>query len=291
MSNEDSVISFGFDESKVIKPSGLERFKLGRPGEVGRISLVCFKTYAEVIIGQKGREKGSALTDEEKTEVIAKIEAKLKKNLGKEELTEADRMDIASPRFSFSFTHYDDKVGGLRCLSKYTGINVTKQDLCCEKFGDAEQTIATIVMVYPTNRDGTIDMDYLKAKKNIEFQTMKMSAKKFKKIESTYADARSSEESVIDLKVTLDGDPKFQKFQIESGRVAAWARKDSDPELKNWVIEQGIRCQKYVKNELGFEMSREKLVEKLNASSSQSSAETDAGRPKVQAGYNKLLED
>ncbi len=285
------IVDFGFEESKVIKPSGIERFKLGKTGEIARVSIISFKKYSDTKIAQKAREKGAPLTDDEVADVIAKIDAKLKEKLGKETLTEADRTDIQSPRFSFSFTHYDDRVGGLRCLSKYTGMNVTKQELCCEKFGDAEQTIATIVMIYPTNRDGTIDVDYLKAKKNIDFQVLKMTAKKFKKIESTYADSRSNEQPVIDLKLTLDGDPKYQKFLVESGQIAMWARKDADEELRNWVIEQGIRCHKYVKNELGYEMSREKLVEKLNASSGQSTAETTADKPKIQGSYNKLLED
>jgi hypothetical protein len=285
------ICEFGFEESKVIKPSGIERFKLGKPGEIARVSIVVFKTYADVIVAQKQKEKGAPLTDDEKTDIIAKVEAKLKAKLEKAELTEADRMDIQSPRFGYAFTHYDDRVGGLRCLSKYQGANVVKQELCCEKFGDAEQTIATIVMIYPTNRDGSIDTDYLKAKKNIDFQTLKMTAKKFKKIESTYNDSRQNEQSVIDLKLTLDGEPKYQKYLIESGQTAMWARKDTDPELKNWVIEQGIRCSKFIKNELGFEMSREKLVEKLNAAGSQSTAETNADRPKVQGSYNKLLED
>jgi len=285
------IVDFGFEESKVIKPSGIERFKLGRSGEIARVSIVSFKKYSDTKIAQKTREKGAPLTDDEKTEIIAKIDAKLREQLGKEELTEADRTDIQAPRFSFSFTHYDDRVGGLRCLSTYQGQNVVKPELCCKEFGDAEQTIATIIMLYPTNRDGSIDLDYLKAKKNIDFQVLRMTSKKFKKIEGVYNDARANEMGVIDLKLTLDGEPKFQKFLIESGQTAAWARKDADPELRNWVIEQGIRCHKYVKNELGFEMTKDKLVEKLNSARGQSTAETTAEKPKLQAGYGKLLED
>ncbi len=285
------IVDFGFEESKVIKPQGIERLKLSRNGEIARVSIVSFKKYSDVIIGQKQREKGEALTDDEKTAILAKVEAKLKEQLGKTELSEADRTDIAVPRFSFSFTHYDDKVGGMRCLSKYVGQNVTKAELCCEKFGDAEQTIATVVMLYPTNRDGTIDEDYLKAKKNIDFQILRMTAKKFKKIESTYKDAVANDTPVIDLKLTLDGDPKYQKFVIESGNTAMWARKGADPELRNWVIEQGIRCHKYVKNELGYELSKEKLIEKLNGASMSSTSETNADKPKLQAGYGKLLDD
>jgi hypothetical protein len=285
------IVDFGFEESKVIKPSGIERFKLGRPGEIARVSIVSFKNYSDIKIAQKAAEKGAPLTDNEKAEIITKIDAKLKEQLGKSDLTEVDRTDIRAPRFSFSFTHYDDRVGGLRCLSKYQGQNVVSREICCDKFGDAEQTIATVVMLYPVNRDGTIDLDYLKQKKNIDFQILRMTAKKFKKIESTYNDSRANDELVIDLKLTLDGEPKYQKFLIESGRTAAWARKDADPELRNWVIEQGIRYHKYVKNELGYEMSKEKLLEKLAAAGSQSTPETTSEKPKLQSGYGKLLED
>lgn len=285
------IVDFGFEESKVIKPQGIERFKLSRSGEVGRVSIISFKKYSDVVIATKQREKGEALSDDEKAEMIVKIDAKLKERLGKTELSEADRMDIQTPRFSFAYTHYDDKIGGMRCLSKYNGQNVVKAELCCEKFGDAEQTIATVVMLYPTNRDGSVDMDYLRAKKNIDFQILRMTAKKYKKIESTYKDAVAVEQPTIDLKLTLDGDPKYQKFQIESGSVALWARKDADPELRNWVVEQGIRCHKYVKNELGYELSREKLVEKLNGVASQSTSSVNEEKPRLQAGYDKLLGD
>ncbi len=284
-------MEFGFEESKVIKPQGMERFKLGKPGEIARISIVTFKKYSDTKIAQKTREKGAPLTDEEKEEIISKIDAKLKEQLSKTELTEADRTDMMSPRFGMAFTHYDDRTGGLRCLSKYNGATVVKQELCCEKLGDADQTIATVVMLYPLNRDGTVDQDYLKARKNIDFQILRMTAKKYKKIESVYTDSRQNDMGVIDLKVTLDGEPKFQKFLIESGQTALWARKDADPELRSWVIEQGIRANKYVKNELGYEMSKEKLIEKLSAAGSSSTTETTAERPKVQGAYNKLLED
>lgn len=287
----DSIIEFSFEDSRVIKPSGMEKLKLGRPGEVARVSIVSFKKYTDSIIAQKSREKEAPLSDDEKAAIIAKVEAKLKEQLGKAELTEADRTDIMAPRFSVAFTHYDDRVGGLRCLSKYQGANVTKAELCCEKFGDADQTIATVVMLYPLNRDHSVDMDYLKARKNIDFQILRMTSKKFKKIEGVYADSRQNEMGCIDLKLTLDGEPKFQKFLIESGQTALWARKDADPELRAWVIDQGIRSHKYVKNELGFEMSREKLVEKLNAAGSSSTPATEADKPKIQGGYGKLLED
>lgn len=289
------ITEFGFEDSKQIKTRGMDRFKLNRSGEVGRISIIAFKKFSDVIISHKTKEKGAPLSDDEKAELIAKIDGKLKQQLGKEELTDVDRLDVKHARFAYAFTHYKDGLGSIRCLSKYSGSELMKPELCCKEIGDAEQQIATICMVYPTEEDGSIDMDLLKMKKRIFFNVLRMSAKKFKRIESTYNDARNAETPMhtIDLKLTLDGDPKYQKFAIENGMTAAWLRQDADPELRQWVLEQGLRSWKYVKDELGFEMTRDRLVEKLRGGSGSSSdsgpSQAEAPNPQIQGSYDDLL--
>lgn len=294
------VVEFGLEESKSIKPQGLERFKLNRSGEVARVSIVAFKKLSDVIIAQKVREAGAALSDEAKGDIIAKIDAKLAERTGKkvEELTEVDRLDIQSPRFSFSWTHYRDGVGTIRCLSQYDGNTVTKADVCCNQMDPAEQTIATVVMVYPTEKNGQIDMDLFKMRKRIEFQLLRMTSKKFSRISSVYSDARDNQLNVIDLKLTLDGEPKYQKFLIENAMTPPWAKKDADEALRNWILDQGLRAYRYVEGELGYKISRDKLIEKLNGASASSEAlsngEASAALPKQASGarsYDDLLKD
>lgn len=288
------ITEFGFEDSKLIKSQGIEQFRMNRPGEIARVSLVAFKKFTDVICANKTREKGSALTDEEKAAIIAKVDSKLAEKAGRE-ITEIDRLDISSARLAFAFTHFDSRVGTVRCLSKYEGPNVVKPEICCHEFGDADQTIATIVMVYPTMRDGSIDMEDFARRKRVEFQLLRMTQKKFARINSVYSDARAAKMPVIDLKLTLDdGDVKFQKYIIENGLTAAWAREDTDPELRNWVLEQGMKSFKHVETSLGFKMTKDKMMEKLRGAaaggSNELSGEASAEKPQLAANYSSLLD-
>lgn len=289
------LIDFGFDEAKIVKVQGVEAFKQSRPGEVSRVSVIAFKKFHDVVLAAKTREKGEALTDKEKAELIVKIDGKLAEQLGKkvEDLTEVDRLDIKSPRFSMAMTHFGEGVGTIRCLGEYAhspeGVVLVKPGLCCRKFGDADQKIGTVVMSYPVDDHNQVDGDLLAAHKYTSFWVWSLNARKFKRLESSYADARADKKPVIDLKVTLDGDPKFQKQLVEQGGTAFWAREDTDPAIRNWVLEQGLRAWKYVSNNLGFEITAEKLAEKLGVGGVASAQPADDSTPKL-ANYDKLFD-
>lgn len=300
------VMEFGFDDAKVIKHQGIDQFSLKKDGEKARISIVAFKKFSDTVAAIKAKEKGAAagkdgpipLTDEEKAELIKKIDTKLAAQLTKEvkDLTEIDRLDIKAPRFAYAWTHYDQRkreqggVGTIRCHSTYDGNTLIKPELCCNKFGDAEQTVATVVMKYFVDDQGQVEMDIFKMKKGIEFSVWRMSAKKFKGLDATYKDAQNDKRFCIDLRVTLQGDPQFKNFKIENCGTATWAREDMDAAMRLWVLDQGLRAWKHVANNLGFEMTKEKLVERLSGAAPAAVAtEAQADQPKLVASYDELL--
>lgn len=294
--SDDGIMDFGFDDGKVIKAQGIERFKQDRSGHTDRVSIIAFKTFADVVIASKSREKGSPLTDDEKADFIKKIDLKLAENLGKEvdKLTEADRLDIKQPRFSFSYVHYKEGVGSVRCLGKWNGSTLATPGLCCQSMGDATQQVATLLLRYPLDENGQVDPELLKKRQYTQVEIYRMSPKKFKQVEGVYIDARANDMPVIDLKVTLDGDPKYQKQAITTGMTAFWARENTDPEIRAWVLDQGLRNYKHVQKELGFAMSAEKLAEKLGGVSASNAAlsggEASAATPKMQQSYDNLLD-
>ena len=290
------VMEFGFDDGKVIKNQGVELFKQSRPKEKTRVSIISFKKFADVVIAKKAKEAGHPLSDQEKAEIIAKVDAKLAEQLKKpvEQLTEADRLDIKSPKFAYAFTHYGGEnsgIGTIRCLSKYEGNTVTKPELCCDKFGDADQTVGVVVMTYPVGDDMQVDEDLLKQKKYTTFNVWKLSSKKFQKLQTAYAEARADGRQVIDLGVELDGDPKYQKQIINGMSSAVWARETMDPSVKAWVLDQGLRAWKYVSNNLGFEMKKDKLIEKLGGGgSSPQMGAASAEKPQLVQSYDTLID-
>lgn len=299
--SSDNIMEFGFDDAKVIKNQGIELFKQAKKGERTRVSIISFKKFHDVVIAAKQREKVGPdgkmipLTDQEKADFIAKIDSKLAQQLGKsvDQLTDADRLDIKQPRFKYGFTHYGEGVGTIRCLSKYEGTTLVKPDICCDKFGDAEQTVAMVVMTYPVDDNLQVDEDLLKARKYTNFFIWKMGSKKFKKLETAYVEARNDKRFVIDLSVQLDGDPKYQGQVITSLSGAYWAREGGDPAVRAWVLDQGLRAWKHVDNNLGFEMSKDKLLEKLGGGGGGHAAigSGDAAEaPKLIQDYNALLD-
>jgi len=295
MSSSSNIMEFGFDDAKVVKNSSVDKFQQAKPGQKDRISIISFKRFHDGALAAKAKDKGSALTDEEKAGYISRIDAKLAEQLKKEvkDLTEVDRLDIRSPRFGVAFTHFNEAVGTIRCLSKYEGSTIVKPDLCCDRFGDADQKVATIIMTYPVDNDGKVDLDLLRARKYTNFYVWQMSSKKFKKLEAAYGDARNDNRFTIDLRVTLDGDPKYQKQLIEAASGATWAREDMDPAIRAWVLDQGLRCWKHVASNLGFEMTKDKLIEKLagaGGSHGSSSEAAAAEAPKLVTGYDSLID-
>jgi hypothetical protein len=285
-----SVQEFALDEGKVIKTQEIEVFKQNK-AEKSRISVIAFKKFHDMVLSSKAKDAGRPLSDQEKAEIIAKVDLKLAEQLKKDpkDLTEVDRLDIKRPKFSVSFVHYKDGVGTVRCLGTYEGGNLVQSEICCKEMGDATQAVGTIIMVYPVDEHLQADMDLLKQKKYTYFRMWKMTAKKFKQLEGSYIGARNEGVHFPDFKVTLDGDPKYQNQKIESGGTAVWAREGVDAEIRQWVLEQGLRNYKHISKNLGYEMTREKLIERLGSSVPQLSKEAGAATPLLSTSYDDLL--
>lgn len=300
MSEDDSIMEFGFDDAGHIKPSGMDKWKQTKSGEVSRVCLVSFNRFHDGVLKKKAREKDGNLSDEEKLEILTQVDTKLAEKLGKkvDALTDVDRLDIKSPKFWNSFTHFDETLekggyglGTFRCLSKWRGSQMLHQEQCCKKFGEPEQKVACAIMTYPMNRDKGVDVDLLKDRKYTEFFIWVLSAKKFKKIEQCYTEARGDEKFVIDLKVELDGDPKYQKQLISVGQNCVWAKPDFSPEVRTWILEQGIRASQQVNSHLGFKLSKEKLLEKLERGKSERTLDSSSSAPSaaLASGYDDLI--
>lgn len=282
-------IEFGLDNAKIIKAAGCEAFKQSRPGETSRITIIAFRTYYDVKLREREIEKGSPLTDAEKADTISKINVRLSEHTGKpiDQLTEIDKLNPKEPKFGFSFTHFRDGVGTIKCLSKYEGNNVIKPAVCCDKMGDADQTVGTVILQYPIDKEGQLDLELFKQKKYTSAFIWKLGSKKFMKLRAVLAEQKNEQRQTIDLRVELDGEVKYQKQNIHFVSSAAWIREDVPTELRQWVLEQGLKNWKYVKGSLGFEMTVDKLLERLGAAPQISE---ESAKPQVQAGYTALLD-
>ena len=291
------AFEFGLDSAQVVTVNSVEKFEQKASKQKNIVSIICFRKYSDGVLAKKTMEKGSPLTDEEREEFIKKVDEKIAANLGKtvEELTEMDRLDTSSPRFAMSRTHYieTNKVGTIRCLSTYNSSGeIVKKAQCCKVDPkEAQQVVATGVVVYPTDND-EVDLDLLAMKKQLNFFIWKLSATKFKKIEALYKNARNDKKPFIDLSVELDGEAKYQKQNIATmGGLASFLRddlkKESGVDVKSHILERGMKIFKSTDDVLGFKMDAAKLAEKLSGGAKNTTSEQES-RPQTVV-YNNIL--
>jgi hypothetical protein len=287
------ITEFGFDDAKVIKAAGCEVYKQSHHKQSDRVCLIAFKKYIDIVLAAQTKKAGRPLTDQEKADWSDQVEAKLSERLKKplDQLTDVDRLDIKQPKFAFGYTHYKEGIGTIRCKGTWENGVLVKPSICCKEMGDAMQTVATVILQYPVTPDGQVDMELLKMQKYTAPYIWKLGSQKFRKLEAVYLDARNDGRSTIDLRVTLDGDPKYQKQEIQLASASHWALEGSSPEVRNWILELGARNWKYVQNSLGFDMPMDKLIERLGAPQIGVNNSQDAqDRPKLTAGYETLLD-
>lgn len=299
------VMEFGFDDGKVIKNAGIEEFKLEKNGKA-RISLIAFKKYSDVIIPRKAKErwenmteeerKGKTLslslfTDQEKLDIIKKIDEKIAERLSKEvkDLKEIDRLDTGSPKLWTSFTHFREGVGTFRCLGTYQKSTLIEAGKCCDDNGEAEQKAVTIVLKYPVNEHLQPVMDMIKQRLYTEILLYRLSAKQYNRLESTFLEAREDGKARMDLKVTLDGDPKYKKHLYETSNCF-WGKEDFDPETAAWILDQGLRASKHCPNNLGMELKLQQYLEKAGQSPAAMSSGANEDKPKMVGGYKSLID-
>lgn len=290
------ILEFGLDEPEVVKFNDLEMFKQSANQKKHLVSIISFKKHSDKVLQKKEREaheEGRPFTDADRAEIIAKVDEKIAEKLGKKvsDLTEVDRLDINSPRFGTTNTHYVDGVGSFRCLSSRTN-----REICCNKYGDPSQSIATIILSYPTDRQGQLDKELLRQQKYCNFYVWRMTPKKFQQVNQAYSDARSDGKSTINLRVTLDGDEKYQKQKIEVQSSATWATEGFE-DTYQWVLDTGYRMFQQMDKSiiLGMKLTREKLLEKISGSGGGSAAQITGGdeeKPKqmLSSSYDSLID-
>lgn len=300
------VLEFGFDDGKVIKNTGVDEFKIEQKGGRARISLIAFKKYSDAILVKKARErwenmseeerKGKTLslglfTDQEKLEIIQKIDEKLAERLGKpvNQLREIDRLDTSSPKFWMAHTHYKEGVGTFRCFGSYRGSTLIEAGRCCEDCGDAEQRAVTVILKYPLDERGRPNEDLMKQRLYTEILLYKLSAKQYTRLESTFLEAREEGKERMDLKVTLDGDPKYKKHLYESAQCF-WGAEGFDPGTRDWILEQGLRASKHCPNNLGMELKLNQYLEKIGQSPAAMASGAADDKPRLQGGYKSLID-
>lgn len=300
------VMQFGFDDADAVINTELPIYQQSASEKKSRISVISFKTHLQVWIDKFISENKAAPSTEEINEQRKKIDEKLSAHLSKpvDELTEVDRLNIQVPAFASAMVHYKQGVGSVQCISKWDKGSRTTNEICCERMEEPKQKIACSIVNYVAlNDDLEPNMDVLRLKQGMKFNAWMMNPSKYTSVKVSYNDGRRQlremEENtgrklpaVFDLKCELDGDPKFQNQKL-SHMGCKWAHSSIPKEIQNYVLAQGLKIFKLIEKgnkQMGYEISKEKLIEKLSSgSSSSSSSSASDDRPQLNSDYDALI--
>jgi hypothetical protein len=149
-----------------------------------------------------------------------------------------------TPKFIKGDVHYHEQVGYFLAIPGKTNT----------RFEEARTKIATIVVVYPTDRSGAIDQNRLSSG-DVQVMAWKMSPDKFRQLRGIHEDFPLT---FHDLKVTCTDDT-YQKMTFSpTAKEALWRQV---PELKLRVLAEVERLSQSV--DVGRKLTWEEILSKL----------------------------
>lgn len=228
--------------------------------QVLRVAFLYFHTYDVNAVAKAirtAREEGKTLSKEERQTVgKAALEARakeLEKSL--DQLTPADRLDFGQVHFKKMNAHYEE---GLGYVMSRLGKDGADADAVWKKLQDPKLYFTALLLIYPTDREGNLDTDGIKAGK-WSILPWRFSKKTYENIWKTNETLRGNDLSIANQDLKLEcSDEKFQNITVTAVGKAIWQKSDK---FKATILEQALPL--YDKLIPFREMSTDQLRAKL----------------------------
>jgi len=251
--DDDGSIGLG-DEDKGKVNSNQQEWYKGEKGRTDRIALVYFNTLEMTHLRRALRQKPD-LTNEQKKALIAKLKQQLAEKLSKsiDQLDGVDLLDLNEARFKPIRASFKQNLGYFSWPKSITA----EEEKVWRKSGEPKDYVCTVVLWYPTDREGEIDRDRLP--KGWRVLPWRFSPDKWDVIRKINRGLIESQSSVsrIDLNISCT-DTQYQKITITQAGPALYQRNDS---FRRAVLEKALPL--YAKLNPFREMTTDELREKL----------------------------
>ena len=228
--NED--IGLGDEDKGRVQSNKLEWYK-GEKGRTDRIALVYFNNYETIQLRNQLKAKPD-LSQEQQKAIIKKVRSSIAAKLNKsvDALEPVDLLDLREARFKPASAVYKE---GLGFLSWPTGLNAADEKVWA-KVGDRKDYVITVVLWYPTDREGEIDKERLsKHWRVLPWRTTPEMYGNFRRMNKGLVGDGSSI-SQIDLNLTCS-DTNFQKNTITQAGSAIYLKNEN---FKKLVLEKAF---------------------------------------------------
>jgi len=229
-------------------------------GQILRVAFLYFHTYDVNAVAKAikvARDEGKKLDkDARKAVGLKALEARaaeLEKSL--DQLTPADRLDFGQVHFKKMNAHYAE---GLGYVLSRLGKDGADADSVWKQMEDPKLYFTTLLLIYPTDREGNIDVEGIKAGK-WDILPWRFSKRTYENIWKTNETLRGNDLSIASQDLKLEcSDEKYQNISTTAVGKALWQKSDK---FKAAVLDKALP---YYDKLVPFrEMSTDQLRAKL----------------------------
>jgi len=242
------------DEDKGKVGNKAEWYK-GEKNRTDRVALVYFNDVKASALRRALRAKPELAKDKEQQKaVIVSALQKLAEKLGKsiDQLDTVDMLDLSEARFKTASSGYKEGMGYIEWPKKLTA----EEERIWKKLGEKRDYVFTVLLQYPTDREGELDKDRLaKSWRVLPWRFAPDKYDVLRKINKGLAESGSTIAS-IDLNFACT-DATYQKITITQAGPCIYLRNDK---FRRSILEKAVTL--YDKLSLR-QMTTDELREKL----------------------------
>lgn len=196
----------------------------------------CYFHPLDVMAMRAAHKKDKDLTREQLEEVAQKILAKCAEDRKKavDQLADHEKLYLGRVQFRRIPAHYRDGVG---YVVSRLGLDGTDADKVWEQMGEQKVYFTTVLLLYPTNKEGEILRDQLS--KGWFVKPWRFSTKVYGRLHQVAEGLRSNDLSIATQDMSLKcTNTDFQNFEIDGAGKALWLKNDK---FRDLVLQRAVK--------------------------------------------------
>lgn len=230
MSDENMDLFDGFgddvgldpEDKKHIQSGQTEWFK-GEKGRTYRVALLYFHPL-DISAMRAAHKKDPAMGKEALLEVGKKALAKRAEERSKavDQLTDADKLHIGRIQFHMTKAYYHEVA---KFVASRLGMDGPEADKVWSSLGEEKTYFTTVLVIYPSDRDGTVDKEALV--RGSAVKPWRFASKVYERLHQVGGSLRNNNLSIATQDLTLKcTNTDFQNFDIDGAGPALWLKND-----------------------------------------------------------------
>lgn len=230
---DDYANDLGLDEEdrkEAKSGNDIEWYKAAEKGRTDRAALVYFHTV-DVAAVSAARKKNPNISKEEVQKVAAAALASRAEKLGKtpDQLSKIDKLDLSKAQFKRFSAYYPENLQMGYILSRL-GKDGPEADEVWKRLGEPKQYFTTLLLQYPTDRQGNLDKERLLT--HWSLKPWRFSPKRYEAIWKVNNTLGQNGLSIASQDLSLEcKDPKFQQIDVSGVGPAIWLKNEKFKEM------------------------------------------------------------